>query len=119
MKWSLLAESNGLVMCSDSESFGMSVAEAMAAGVPVIVTRTCPWDEIEKIGSGFWVAQDAISIAAAIMKILSNPSQAKEMGERGKALVRNKYSSGAIARAMVDHYAAIVPHRRNVNVSAT
>ena len=97
----------------------MSVAEAMAAGVPVIVTRTCPWDEIEKLGAGFWVAQDAISIAAAIIKVLNNPPEAKEMGERGKALIRNKYSSGAIARAMVDHYVSLTRNPRAVHVNGS
>src|SRR5439155_1126553 len=37
-KWTLLADAGVLVMCSQSESFGRSVAEALAAGVPVGVT---------------------------------------------------------------------------------
>ena len=45
-KSELLARASALVMCSDSESFGLSAAEAMAAGVPVVVTRTCGWNEL-------------------------------------------------------------------------
>jgi glycosyltransferase involved in cell wall biosynthesis len=37
-KWELLAESDCLVLCSDSESFGTSAAEALVAGLPVVVT---------------------------------------------------------------------------------
>ena len=36
----LLSAASVFVMCSDAESFGMTVAEAMAAAVPVVVTRT-------------------------------------------------------------------------------
>ena len=38
-----LEAATALVLCSNAESFGMSAAEAMAAGKPVVVTRTCPW----------------------------------------------------------------------------
>src|SRR2546425_873857 len=36
------AAADVLTLCSDSESFGMPVAEAMGHGVPVVVTRTSP-----------------------------------------------------------------------------
>ena len=35
----------------------MSVVEAMAAGVPVVVTHTCPWQEVETVGCGLRVSQ--------------------------------------------------------------
>ena len=54
-KWWLLSESAVFALCSDSESFGMSVVEAMAAGMPVVVTHTCPWQEVETVGCGMWV----------------------------------------------------------------
>jgi glycosyltransferase involved in cell wall biosynthesis len=107
-KWSLLADADVLVMCSDSESFGMSVVEAMAAGVPVVVTRTCPWEEVETAGCGLWITQEVGAIADAIQWLLANPLQAQAMGERGKNLVRNRYAWEPIARAMTDCYAAAV-----------
>jgi len=54
-KRELLSDANVLVLCSNSESFGMSVLEALAAGTPVVVTRTCPWQAVESAGCGFWV----------------------------------------------------------------
>ena len=65
-KWALLKDADVMVQCSDSESFGLSVVESLASGVPVIVTRTCPWREIETHDCGFWVEQTAPAIAAAI-----------------------------------------------------
>jgi len=103
-KQALLRDADVLVMCSDSESFGMSVIEAMAAGLPVVVTRTCPWREIETAGCGFWVAQGSSEIAEAVKYILSHPSEAEAMGARGRSAARANYGWDSIARKMADHY---------------
>ena len=65
-KWALLNDADVMVQCSDSESFGLAVVESLAAGVPVVATRTCPWSELETRGCGLWVEQTAPAIAAAI-----------------------------------------------------
>lgn len=110
-KWSLLSDADALLMCSDSESFGLSVAEALSAGVPVVVTRTCPWEEIEKAGCGFWVEQDVGAIAAALCRLLADPARARAMGECGKAWVQGRFSWESIAQAMADRYAVALNGR--------
>jgi poly(glycerol-phosphate) alpha-glucosyltransferase len=107
-KWALLAAADLLVLCSDSESFGMSTLEAMAAGTPVVATRTCPWPDIETAGAGFWVAQEPEAIARAALAILDDDERAAEMGGRGKALARSRYSWGAAASALAARYREIV-----------
>ncbi|HXQ21678.1 MAG TPA: glycosyltransferase [Candidatus Acidoferrales bacterium] len=116
-KWSLLGDADVLVLCSASENFGMSVAEAMAAGVPVVVTRTCPWEDVERHACGVWVASDPDAIARGIVTIIDNPSWAKEMGARGRALIRDRYSWTAVAHAMADCYAGVA--RRRIASAAT
>jgi glycosyltransferase involved in cell wall biosynthesis len=103
-KWKLLSETAVLVMCSDSESFGMSVLEALSAGVPVVATRTCPWEEIEAHGCGFWVAQDPKSLAESIRRILSDSTLARQMGARGRALAAERYRWPVIGREMARRY---------------
>ena len=104
-KWSLLSESTAFVLCSDSESFGLSVVEAMAAGVPVVVTRTCPWQEIETVGCGLWVPQERDAVASALHWLLTHPIEAQQMGTRGKDLARTRYAWEPIARTMAASYA--------------
>jgi glycosyltransferase involved in cell wall biosynthesis len=113
-KWALLRDVDALVMCSDSESFGNSVIEALAAGTPVVATKTCPWPEIETEKCGFWVNQESREIAKAVEYILSHPAEAEAMGARGKALARQNYDWGSIARKMVDHYTAAIDARSRV-----
>lgn len=103
-KAALLGAARALVMCSDSESFGLSVAEAMAAGTPVVVTDTCPWEEADREGAGFWVPQTPAAIANALDEIVGDEAAARAMGERGRALVARRYTWEASARALVECY---------------
>ena len=103
-KRELLSDANVLVLCSNSESFGMSVLEALAAGTPVVVTRTCPWQAVESAGCGFWVEHDAQAIARALLNILSDPTLAAAMGKKAQQLVRSNYSWDAAALKMVQYY---------------
>jgi glycosyltransferase involved in cell wall biosynthesis len=113
-KAALLMRARALVLCSDSESFGLTVAEAMASGVPVVVTNTCPWSEVEQEGAGRWVAQSAEAIADALDDILSHPNRAREMGAKGRALVARRYTWEAAARTVAEHYCQITrPSRRS------
>src|SRR4051794_22985109 len=64
-KWMLLRDADVTVQCSDSESFGVAVVESLASEVPAIVTRTCPWSDLEAQECGLWVEQTAPAIAAA------------------------------------------------------
>jgi glycosyltransferase involved in cell wall biosynthesis len=104
-KWELLAESAALVLCSDSESFGMAVAEALSMGVPVVATRTCPWEELETNGCGFWVGQDSTEIAAGVEHLLSDRDLARRMGENAAALAARRYRWAAVGRDMAQSYA--------------
>jgi glycosyltransferase involved in cell wall biosynthesis len=113
-KWALLAAADVFVQCSDSESFGLVVVEALAAGVPVVVTRTCPWPEIVNHGCGFWVEQTAPAIAEAIATLIEDPARRLRMGERATAFVRERYSWDTVAREMVKLYVdAIQPAMRH------
>jgi glycosyltransferase involved in cell wall biosynthesis len=111
-KWSLLRDADVLVQCSDSESFGLAAVEAMAAGVPVILTRTCPWPDIEKRGCGLWVNQTPGAIAHAIRRLAGDRALAKEIGVRGAAYAREVYSWDAIGCRFADLYAEVLERGR-------
>ena len=107
-KWALLTDADVMVQCSDSESFGLAVVESLAAGVPVVVTRTCPWSDIETHDCGFWVEQTVPAIAAAICVLAGDPVRRAAMGERAARLARERYSWHAIAPQMARLYADLL-----------
>lgn len=100
----LLDAAAAVVLCSDSESFGMSVLEAMAAAVPVVVTRTCGWAEVEPHGAGFVVDQQSSAIAAALTRLLGAPELAARMGARGRELAASRYSWSRAAETFATRY---------------
>jgi len=106
-KRQLLDAAAVLVMCSNSESFGMSAAEAMAAGTPVVVTRSCPWPDVESHQTGYWVEQTADAIADGVNAVLANALAAKEMGRKGRMLIASRYSWRHAAAALIHEYEAI------------
>jgi glycosyltransferase involved in cell wall biosynthesis len=106
-KWALIAASRALVQCSDSESFGLSVAEALAAGVPVVVTDRGAWHEVATVGAGDVVSHDAEAIAGALDRILADTQASRAMGERGRAWAARTFGWDAIGRAMLREYESI------------
>jgi glycosyltransferase involved in cell wall biosynthesis len=77
-----------LVFPSLHDGFGFVVAEAMACGLPVIVTRDAGASEWVTPECGWIVpAADSEAIAAALTDAMSRRSDLTEMGARARAAV--------------------------------
>jgi glycosyltransferase involved in cell wall biosynthesis len=100
----LLKSALALVLCSDSESFGMSVLEALAAGTAVVVTTTCGWGEVERHGAGLRVEQSPEAIAGALARLVADPAGARAMGARGRELAESRYTWPRVAEAFAAAY---------------
>jgi glycosyltransferase involved in cell wall biosynthesis len=107
-KADLLTGARALVLCSDSESFGLVAAEALAAGTPVVATRTLAWEQLEQSGAGHWVEQNPQAIAAALEKLLADPEAARAMGRRGQLLATRLFTWVTSARTIADGYDRLV-----------
>ncbi len=64
----VITESHFLILPSVHENFGNAVAEALALGHPVMVSRGLSWDHIEDEGIGFLFDRNSDSICGAIRK---------------------------------------------------
>ena len=70
------------VVPSYSENFCIVVAEALAHGVPVIVSNRLAWEKVEDFGCGLVVPNDPDALASAIKKIKG--MNLMSMGQRGR-----------------------------------
>jgi glycosyltransferase involved in cell wall biosynthesis len=92
-KWKLYAAADLFVLPSYSESFGQVIAEALAAGVPVITTRATPWREIESYRCGWWIETGVESLTTALQAAMQlGALELNEMGRRGREMALNNYS---------------------------
>jgi glycosyltransferase involved in cell wall biosynthesis len=91
-KWALLRESTVVVQPSHSEIRSLSALEALACGVPVVVTEGCNFPELAETGAGIVVPFDAGTLAEAVIKLLRSPSLRSQMGGNGQRLVTDRFS---------------------------
>jgi glycosyltransferase involved in cell wall biosynthesis len=95
-----------LLLPSHSESFGIVAAEALAHGVPVIASRGTPWRQLDAAGCGLWVDNSPPALAAAIRQARTLPL--REMGQRGRGWMQERFGWDRIAREVLDLYRGLV-----------
>lgn len=102
------------------EPKGMSLLEAMAAGVPVVQPRRGSFTEIiERTGGGLLVERfDPESLAAGLQALIESPSLAAEMSHRAFAGVREHYSASSMARRAVEAYSSVEGRAPNVEITS-
>lgn len=103
-KLAALGGADFLVQPSYSEGFSMTVLEAMAAMLPVIITRQCNFPEVATVGAGLVIEPEVGQLEAAIKKLLSDLHLQKEMGSNGRRLVSEKFTWDIIADQMCGLY---------------
>lgn len=101
----LLQGADIFVLPSFSENFGIAVAEAMAAQLPVIITpgvQIAP--DVASAQAGFVIPGEMEPLVRAICQLIENPILRERMGENGQKLVENRYSWHAIATQLSQVY---------------
>jgi glycosyltransferase involved in cell wall biosynthesis len=91
----------------------MAVAEALACGTPVVVSRNCPWKIVEERGAGHWVENTPERVAEALLDVLTNPERARRMGEAARG-VANEFGWKSITQRMIEAYERAVAERRRI-----
>ena len=96
---------------SHSENFGLVVAEAMASGVPVLVTDTTPWSALRAHGAGWWVPWD--QFGPALRSACAEDAETlRARGQAGRRWVSRAFVWDEYARRLLDFYTAVTPPSR-------
>lgn len=97
-KWRHYAAADLSILPTRSESFGLAIAEAMVAGLPVITTHGAPWQILETHGIGWWVPVGVEPLARALATATTMPAaELAAMGRGAAELARREFDWRSIA----------------------
>ena len=99
-----------LVNPSLSESFGMSLVEAHASGLPVVATRVGGMQELVRDGeNGLLVAPaNPAELSEALLSLLEDPKLRRRLGRAGLADAAGRFAWDRIAQDALGHYREIL-----------
>lgn len=94
------------VSTSNYEGFGLAVAEAMAAGCPVVATRVGGISDLVKDGVSGWLVDpgDDAAIADHVTRLLADERLRAEMGTASAERARHHFSIDVMARRYSETY---------------
>ncbi len=104
-KASCLANATGFVLPSLGEGLPVAVLEAWAHGLPVLMTQECNLPEGFAAGAAMRIVASVDGILPCLMEFMEmSENDRQEMGRRGKALARERYSWSKISDDMFNCY---------------
>jgi poly(glycerol-phosphate) alpha-glucosyltransferase len=102
-KDALLRRASGFVLPSFSEGLPMTVLEAWAYRLPVVMTDPCNLPEGFAAGAALRVETEAASVAAGLAELFAmSEGERVAMGEAGRALVEKRFLWPAIATQVAE-----------------
>jgi glycosyltransferase involved in cell wall biosynthesis len=88
-----------------NENFAITVAEALAAGTPVIATKGAPWQGLAREGCGWWIDHGVEPLAAALANAMVMKREALQaMGVKGRAWMTRDFSWDRVGCDMLNIY---------------
>lgn len=101
-----LAQAAVVVLPSREESFGNAMAEALAAGAPLVTTRVGSLPELVAHGhTGLLVPPgDPHALRSAIDTLLSDPQRAEQLGRAGRSAMLERATWADVAKRFVALY---------------
>ena len=115
----LLERSDIGALTSLKEGIPRAAVEAMASGLPMVATRVTGTREVVRDGdTGFLVdVDDTAGFAAALARLVDDPSLRARMGARGREVARAEYDEAIIVDRLERIYRASL-ERRGIGVPA-
>lgn len=104
-KWLAYRRSNAFVLPTYTENFGIVIAEALYAGLPVVTTKGGPWRGLIDNKCGWWTDIGVAPFAEGLRELTQTNFEAlRMMGDRGREYVVKEFDWMTIANKMKLEY---------------
>jgi len=108
-KTQVMSAVDAFVLPSFAEGFSMAVLDAMSFRLPVILSKSCNFSEIESRNAGFTVEATSNSVFEGLRKMVEiEETERIKMGNRAMQLVKTKYTWNAVSQQMKDLYRWVI-----------
>ncbi len=102
-----LAAADVFCLPATGEGLSMAALEALAAGVPVILSPGCNLPEVAQFGAGLVVAPEVAPLARALSGLLADADRRAAMSAAARRLVRERFTWETVAERLESVYRAI------------
>lgn len=104
-----LQGSDLFVLPSFGENFGIAVAEAMAVGLPVVITPEVEIAaDLKAADAGLVLAGTPSAWIEGLQTLLADPDQGQRLGQNGQRLAQSRYNWKTVGDSLASAYAAIL-----------
>lgn len=100
----LFRASDIFIYPSYSEGFSVGILEAAGAGLPLIITQGCNFDQVQQAEAGLVVEANLKSLKSALTKLTADQRLRQKMSTNARHLIENKFSTKIINHQLLDIY---------------
>ena len=103
-KLAALVDATVFCLPSRQEGFSLAITEALACGLPAVVSEDCHFPEVQEAGAGRVVALEPRGLARALLEVVGDEGLRAQMGRNGARLVHERFTWPRIAQQTIEAY---------------
>lgn len=110
-KYNAMFSSDGYIMASDSEGFSMAIIDAMACGLPMILTSGCNMKYLSDEKFYLMCEPYPQDLSRALKQFLEMGNERKELGYHAERILKDKLYWEKVVSGVIDNYKRIIGNK--------